>query len=321
MKELLEKKIIQPSTSPWASPVVVVDKKDGNMRLCRLQRTECKDLPGCLSYATITDILESLKGAKVFSTLDLKSGYWQMEMEQSSVEKTAFWTASGLYEFLCLPFGLKNSAASFQRLMEHVLREHKNKFCMVYIDDIVVYSPSISTHIYIYRKCLPVFKKLVCLLYEEMQFHQDITDISRAHHLCRWSQMESGEISAVQSFPVPTSVKEVQRFLGLSGWYHRFIKNFSEKAAPLHALKKKGAKWIWSEECQRASETIKEDLISAPVLISPDFNRALKSRQMPVSMVRGSVNSRRRRTRRVVAYASRLLREQRKHTLPQKKSV
>ncbi len=107
----------------------------------------------------ITDILESLKGAKVFSTLDLKSGYWQMEMEQSSVEKTAFWTASGLYEFLCLPFGLKNSAASFQRLMEHVLREHKNKFCMVYIDDIVVYSPSISTHILHLQKVFACLQK------------------------------------------------------------------------------------------------------------------------------------------------------------------
>lgn len=250
MKELLEKKIIQPSTSPWASPAVVVDKKDGNMRLCVDYRgLNAKTYLDAYPMPQITDILESLKGAKVFSTLALKSGYWQMEMEQSSVEKTAFWTASGLYEFLCLPFGLKNSAASFQRLMEHVLREHKNKFCMVYIDDIVVYSPSISTHILHLQKVFACLQKAgLSLNMKKCNFIK--TSLTFLGHIISADGVKTDpeKISAVQSFPVPTSVKEVQRFLGLSGWYHRFIKNFSEKAAPLHALKKKGEKWIWSEE-------------------------------------------------------------------------
>jgi len=129
--------------------VVVVEKKGKGSRLCIDYRgLNTKTHLEAYPLPQITDILDSLQGAKVFSTLDLKSGYWQVEMDSASVEKTAFITASGLYEFLCLPFGLKNAAASFQRLMEQVLREHKNKCCMVYIDDIIVYSPDIQTHLH-----------------------------------------------------------------------------------------------------------------------------------------------------------------------------
>lgn len=149
IKELLQLKIIKPSTSPWASPVVVVDKKDKGSRLCIDYRgLNAKTHLDAYPMPQITDILDSLQGAKVFTTLDLKSGYWQVEMDPASVQKTAFITASGLYEFLCLPFGLKNAAASFQRLMEQVLREHKNKCCMVYIDDIIIYSSDIQSHLH-----------------------------------------------------------------------------------------------------------------------------------------------------------------------------
>lgn len=310
VKELLEKKIIQPSTSPWAAPVVVVDKKDGNKRLCVDYRgLNAKTHLDAYPMPQIVDILESMNGAKVFSTLDLKSGYWQMEMEHSSVEKTAFCTSSGLYEFLCLPFGLKNSAASFQRLMEQVLREHKNKFCLVYIDDIVVYSSSMSTHIEHLQKVFSCLKKAgLSLNLKKCNFIKPSLTFLGHVISAEGVKTDPEKISAVQSFPVPASVKEVQRFLGLSGWYHRFIENFSEKAAPLHALKKKGAKWIWSEDCQRAFETIKQDLISAPVLISPDVNRAFKVQTDASENGLGAVLTQEEGGQeRVVAYASRLL--------------
>ncbi|KAL0199945.1 hypothetical protein M9458_003132 [Cirrhinus mrigala] len=308
VKELLEKKIIQPSTSPWASPVVVVDKKDVNMRLCVDYRgLNAKTHLDAYPMPQIVDILESVRGAKVFSTLDLKSGYWQMEMEQSSVEKTAFCTASGLYEFLCLPFGLKNAAASFQRLMEQVLREHKNKFCMVYIDDIVICSSSISAHIQHLQKVFACLQKAgLSLNLKKCNFIKP--SLTFLGHVISADGVKTDpeKISAVQSFPVPTSVKEVQRFLGLAGWYHRFIKNFSEK---LHTLKKKGAKWIWSEDCEQAFEMIKQDLISAPVLISPDFNRAFRVQTDASEYGLGAVLTQEDEGQeRVVAYASRLLR-------------
>lgn len=147
IKELLAKEIIRPSISPWASPVVIVPKKDGGSRFCIDYRgLNMKTHLDAYPMPQIPDILESLHGAAVFTTLDLKSGYWQMEMEADSIQKTAFVTSSGLFEFLRLPFGLKNSAASFQRLMEHVLRDLRGKCCLVYIDDVVVYSRNEMEH-------------------------------------------------------------------------------------------------------------------------------------------------------------------------------
>ncbi len=241
IQELLNNKIIQPSVSPWASPVVVVPKKDGSFRLCidyrgLIAKTHLDAYP----MPQIQEILESFHGAIVFSTLDLKRGYWQLEMEEDSIQKTAFVTSAGLFEFLHLPFGLKNSVASFQRLMETVLRDLKGMCCLVYIDDVVVYSKNEEEHIY---DLTQVFQCLhsagFTLNLGKCNFMQ--CNITYLGHIISAEGVKTDpkKVSAINNFPTPQSLKDMQRFLGLAGWYHRFIPHFSTNAAPLHALKQK----------------------------------------------------------------------------------
>lgn len=311
IQDLLNKGIIRPSTTPWASPVVVVQKKDGGSRLCIDYRgMNAKTNLDAYPMPQIQDILESLNGATVFSTLDLKSGYWQLEMEADSIQKTAFVTSTGLYEFLCLPFGLKNAAASFQRLMEHVLREVKGKCCMVYIDDIVVYSKTMAEHLQHLQQVFTCLHKAgLTLNLKKCNFIQ--RSLAFLGHIVsdEGVKTDPSKVSAVNSFPIPQSIKDIQRFLGLAGWYHRFFSHFSEKAAPLHALKQRNSTWIWTEQCQHAFDTIKKDLVQAPVLITPDFSKSFRVQTNASDIGLGAVLTQDvEGEEHVIAYASRLLR-------------
>lgn len=259
---MLDKHIVRPSTSSWASPVVVVPKKDGGTRFCVDYRgLNAKTPLDAYPMPQIQDILESMHGASVFSTLDLKSGYWQLDMDHDSIHKTAFVTSSGFYEFQRLPFGLKNAATSFQRLMEHVLRDLKEKCCMIYIDDVVIYSKDEQEHFKHIQQVFHCLSKAdLTLNMKKCNFIQK--SLKFFGHLVSGDgiRTDPDKVSAIRLFPTPQSLKEVQRFLGLAGWYHRFIPNFSEKAAPLHALKQKNTTWIWSEQCQQSLDLLKMDL-------------------------------------------------------------
>lgn len=246
INNLLTKKFVRPSTSPWAAPVVVVPKKDGSSRLCVDYRgLNAKTYLDAYPLPQIQDILESLHGAAIFSTLDLKSGYWQVEMAPDSIQKTVFVTSSGLYEFCHLPFGLKNATATFQRLMEHALRELKGKCCFIYIDDVVVFSKNEEDHLYHLQQVFHCLHKAgLTLNLSKCNFMQQT--LTFLGHILSSSGIKTdpAKVEAVTFFPTPQSLKDVQRFLGLAGWYHRCIAHFSEKAAPLHALKQKNSTWL-----------------------------------------------------------------------------
>nr|XP_054598745.1 uncharacterized protein LOC129163840 [Nothobranchius furzeri] len=275
VQEMLEKDIIEPSTSPYASPVVLVPKKlESKPRFCvdyrklnAVTRTDAYPIPN------IQEILESLVGAAIFTTLDLNSGYWQVQMEEESREKTAFISPLGLYQFKVMPFGLKNAPATFQRLMEVVLGDLRGKNCFVYLDDIIVYSSTPEQHRFDLQA---VFDKLQMakLTVNMKKSHFFRTSLKFLGHVVSSSgvEVDAEKTKAVQDFPVPQNIKELQRFLGIAGWYHRFVPGFSQLTEPLHALKRRGAKYIWTPQCQAAFETLKKYLVSPPILGHPDFN-------------------------------------------------
>ncbi len=252
---------------------MLVPKKDGSLRFCVDYRkvnaiTERDAYP----LPNITEILESLSGAAIFSTIDLNSGYWQVTMDPESKSRTAFVTSSGLYEFHVMPFGLKNAPATFQRLMETVLEELRGKICFVYIDDIIIYSPSLTQHFHDLQTVLSHLQSagFTINLKKSKFCLQELTFLGHVVSL-KGVSADTNKVEAIRSYPVPKNLKEVQRFLGLAGWYHRFVPHFSNIAEPINALKKKGHKFEWTPQCQQAFNQLKSCLTSPPILGHPDL--------------------------------------------------
>ena len=272
-------KVIQPSTSPWASPVVMVRKKDGTHRFCidyrqlnAVTRADTYPLP------RIDDLLDQLGQCHYFSTLDLASGYWQIRMSPASREKTAFTTPQGLYEFLVMPFGLTNAPAVFQRLMQRLVTglnpASGPDFVAVYIDDILVFSPTLEQHLSHLRAVIEriseaglKLKPSKCLFVR--------SEVEYLGHLITPEGLKPNSrlVAAVRDFPRPTNVSGVRRFLGLSSYYRRFIRNFAKIAEPLRELTRKNATFTWTVACEDAMDKLKERLTTAPVLAYPAFRK------------------------------------------------
>ncbi|KAL2082790.1 hypothetical protein ACEWY4_022608 [Coilia grayii] len=236
VQEVLAAGIIKPSHSGWSSPVVLVPKKDGGYRFCidyrRLNKLTESDVFPLLN---ISEILESLAGSTIFSTIDLNSGYWQVAMSQESKAKTAFITPSGLYEFNVMPFGLKNAPATFQSLMATVLERLNGKCCLVYLDDILCFSATEAQH---FSDLQDVFD---CLLQAGLTLNLKksrfcLSEVKFLGHIVNSAGVTAhpDKVTAIMNYPVPQNLKEVQRILGLSGWYHRFVPGFSQIAEPLN---------------------------------------------------------------------------------------
>ena len=274
VKSMEKQGVIRPSTSPWASPVVLVPKKDGTQRFCvdyrRLNAITKKDV---YPLPRIDDILDTLGGNKYFTSLDLAAGYWQVGMDDESAPKSAFVTHCGLFEFARMPFGICNAPATFQRLMEVVLSGLLWKECFAYLDDVLVSSPDFKSHLAHLQEVFNHLCKAGLKLKTKKCRFLKLT-VSYLGHLITSEgiQPDPEKTSRVANYPTPTDVNEVRSFLGLASYYRRFVPGFSQIAAPLHSLLKKGAQFYWSVECQDAFQKLKQLLISAPVLSYPRFD-------------------------------------------------
>ena len=279
VKEMLRDGVIRSSISPWASPVVMVKKKDGSMRFCvdfwKVNDATIKDAH---PLPRIDDTLESLHGAKFFSTLDLKSGYWQVPIREQDKEKTAFRTCSGqLYEFNQLPFGVCNAPATFSRLMDRALAGLAWNICLYYLDDIIVFSASWEEHL---ERLKAVFERLrrANLKLAAAKCHLARREVSFLGYKVTPEGLEPKPklMEAIDKLTPPTSVTEVRSFLGLVGYYRRFIKRFSDKAAPFNALLHKEKEWSWTPQCQEAFDLLKREISRKPVSAYPDFNKPFR---------------------------------------------
>ena len=279
VQQMLSSNVIRPSNSPWASPVVMVRKKDGSLRFCvdfrQLNAATVKDAH---PLPRIDDLLDALHGAKWFSTLDLKSGYWQVPIAEQDKEKTAFRTSSGqLFEFNQVPFGLCNAPATFSRLMDRVLAGLHWETCLFYLDDIIVFSSTWEEHLARLRE---VFERLrhAKLKLGATKCTFAAKEVSYLGHRVTEEGLlpDPSLLAAIRDIPPPKTATEVRSFLGLAGYYRRYVKGFAAIAAPLHALTRKDALFHWSEDCQAAFDQLKTRLTTSPITAFPDFSQAFR---------------------------------------------
>lgn len=268
VQEMLDNNVVRPSQGEWASPVVLVKKKDGEWRFCvdyrKLNEVTVKDV---YPMPLIEDIMSYLGDAKFFTTLDMFSGYWQCKIKEEDKQKTCFVTPDGCFEFNRLSFGLCNAPSTFQKLADTVFNDMKWNEVLIYLDDIIIFSATFEEHL---SRLERVFKKLrnanLKLKPSKCNYAQTSLNIL-GHFVTRDGvKPDSDKIRAVENFPKPEKIKDVQSFLGLVNFYRKYIQNFSQIAKPLHELLRKNTKFIWNDRAEKAFQELKNKLISAPLL-------------------------------------------------------
>ena len=317
LQEMLDIGAIRPSDSPWCSAVVLVKKKNGELRFCiDLRKLNMRTIKDAYNLPRIDETLERLKGSCVFSSLDLKSGYWQVEIEEESKQYTAFTLGPlGFYECNRMPFGATNAPATFQRLMESCLGDLNLNWCIIYLDDVVVYAPTVEEHL---KRLKGVFQKLkdAGLKLKPSKCELFKKSISYLGHVVSEDGIHTDpkKIETVKNWKRPHNVHTVRKFLGFVNYYRKFIKDYSKIARPLYDLvsgdnaKKKTNPVEWSEAAEEAFQALIQRCTTAPVLGYADFSLPFELHIDASGIGLGAVLYQKQEgKKRVIAYASRTL--------------
>lgn len=315
--DLQEKDIIEVANSAWNSPIVIVPKKDGSLRLCidyRKLNSVCER--PIYPIPDSRQLFDSLCGAKYFSALDLSMGYYQIEVDESDREKTAFTTRSGQYQFKRMPFGLSGAPATFQRALSGILREQNWVSCILYLDDILIFGDTLETHNKRLNEILQILTKAgVKLNPKKCQFLQK--SVAYLGHIIDKDGIHTDpkKTEAIEKYPSPSSYKELHTFLGLCGYYRQFIKNYSQKTKYLYAHLNKGNNkstgWHWNEHLNDEFNLLKQNMSSASFLIFPDPNgQFILDTDASHEAIGAVLSQQTSEGERVVAYASNILTKQ-----------
>ena len=283
-KELLDKEvqymlkndIIEESQSNWSSPCILVPKHDGGFRFCTdFRKVNDKTKSDSFPIPRIADCIDQIGNAKFVSTFDMLKGYWQVPLTQRAREISAFVTPSGLYQYKVMPFGMKNAPATFQRMVNKLVRDIDG--CEGYIDDVVIFSDNWSDHIHQIKRFFQIMREAK-LTINLMKSEFGKATVKYLGHIVGQGQVRplDAKIQTIVKYPIPTSRKELARFLGMAGYYRNFCLNFSDIAAPLTNLLSKRVKFVWTDDCQLAFDKVKLLLQKSPVLKSPDYEKPFK---------------------------------------------
>jgi len=272
LSDMLRQKVIEPANSPWASNIVLAKKKDGTLRCC-IDFRQLNDITRKDAYPLPrTDAcLDAMSGSKFFSTFDLRSGFHQVAMAPEDADKTAFITRRGMFRFRTMPFGLCNAVATFQRLMDLTLSGLNLEICLAYLDDIIVFSSTPEHHLERLEKVLRRLQEANLKL-KPSKCSLMQTEVSFLGHVVNGSGISTDpeKIKLIEQWPTPNNLRELRGFLGLTGYYRRFVYGYAKTAGPLNNLNKKNTRFKWTEECQSAFDELKNALQSPPILTLPN---------------------------------------------------
>lgn len=311
LDRMLKLNIVEPSKSPWSSPILLVDKPDGSKRFCvNFRAINAVTKPDAYPLPKVTHILDRLRDARFLTSLDIKSAYWQIPLDPNSKEKTAFTVPGrGLFQFLTMPFGLHNAPATWQRFIDSVLGPELEPHVFVYLDDIVIVSSTFENHLKILEEVLQRLKKAkLTLNKEKCKFCR--SELRYLGYVVdkKGLRVDPEKVEAILKIPVPKNSKEVRQFVGTASWYRRFIANFATRMHPLTSLLRKGKRFEWTDAAQIAFDDIRSCLIQSPILTCPDFEKPFVIACDASGVGIGAVLSQQSEEgENVVAYASRTL--------------